>query len=107
MASPSSLKDSLRGDNEKAGEQWIEEAPDKTSDQEDVLPYEPGSEAEKRLLRKLDMRIIVSLPRKQSLLRPNDSLAMLLDLVPAWVPRSSQYWVCTNTLLWCCCTLLT
>lgn len=91
MASPSSLKGSLRGDDEKAGEQWIEEAQDPTSSQENVVPYQPGSEAEKRLLRKLDMRIIVSVPAGVSLHLTYDSAAMLLDLVPSWVPRSSQY----------------
>lgn len=40
----------------KQDEQWIEMAP--SSDLDNAEPYVPGSEAEKKLLRKLDMRII-------------------------------------------------
>ena len=48
--------------DEKAEEQWKEHASRRESLQTGVGDYRPGSEAEKKLLRKLDMRIIVRRP---------------------------------------------
>ena len=45
--------------DDKAAQQWVEPDPSDTSATAAVEDYEPGSEAEKKLLRKLDIRIIV------------------------------------------------
>ncbi|CAK3830399.1 nicotinamide mononucleotide permease [Lecanosticta acicola] len=55
MPSPPSLKVGLRVDRKKKDDCWVGVAPSHLNGEE---PYHPGSEAEKKLLRKLDMRII-------------------------------------------------
>ena len=45
--------------DDKSAQQWVEADPSDASPAAIVEDYQPGSEAEKKLLRKLDMRLIV------------------------------------------------
>ena len=74
--------------DEKSAGEWHETLPDSVGE------YLPGSEAEKKLLRKLDMRIVVRLKASASKVAPQyrrtDCLiAMCLDLVSDELHRSS------------------
>lgn len=62
--------------------------------------YVEGSEAEKRLLRKLDFRLIVSLVLASNWkdLTLITRAAMLLDSVTTWLPGSIKHWVSVSSL---------
>jgi hypothetical protein len=53
--------------------------------------YRPGSDEEKKLLRKLDTRIIVRSPNRDILTTPNLSPALCLAAVSSGVLGSSEY----------------
>lgn len=85
-------------EQQKSPQEW-EETVNRVTAASLAAAYVPGCPEEKKLLRKLDSRIIVSLSSWYSHLILSyhwirSALALLLASIRPWISRSREYWVC-------------